>query len=102
LVPVNDGTFWGYGINWQSSVESVIFGTLYNSSLLLDEERSNLNAWTMEALSNGTLKYFNMLGIDNICHNGLEIFKSFTRIKFQKLAAKEERKASLKDGKKKQ
>lgn len=74
-IPVEDGRFWGFGANWQSSVESVIAGTLHNSSLLLDEERSQLNAWTAQTISQGTAwKFMNMVGVDNVCDHGPEIF----------------------------
>ncbi len=76
FVPVNDGKFWGWGSNWQSSAESVVFGTLHNSSLILDEERSGINAWTAQAIRDGKFKYMNMLGIDNVCHNGADIFQA--------------------------
>ncbi len=75
-VPVDDGKFWGWGSNWQSSAESVIFGTLHNSSLILDEERSNLNSWTAQTIRDGKFKFLNMLGVDNVCHNGAEIFQA--------------------------
>eukprot|EP01031_Cornospumella_fuschlensis_P034681 gene34681-41997_t len=74
--PVSDGVLWGFGANWQSSAESVVMGTLHNSSLLLDEERSGLNAWTAQAIRDGTLTYLNMLSVDNVCHGGEDIFKA--------------------------
>eukprot|EP01038_Epipyxis_sp_PR26KG_P005315 gene5315-7379_t len=76
FVPVSNGIFWGYGANWQSSAESDIFGTLHNSSLLLDEERSGINAWTTKTIQQGRLQYINMLGIDNVCDGGEELFKA--------------------------
>lgn len=75
-VPVSDGMLWGFGANWQSSAESVVMGTLHNSSLLLDEERSGLNAWTAQAIKDGKFTYLNMLSVDNVCHGGQEIFEA--------------------------
>lgn len=74
FVPVNNGFLWGFGSNWQSSAESVVLGTLHNSSLLLDEERSNINAWAAEQIRSGNWKYINQIGIDNVCHNGADLF----------------------------
>lgn len=76
FVPVDDGRLWGFGANWQSSVESVAFGTLHNSSLLQDEERSGLNAWTAQAIRDGKFAYLNQVGVDNVCNNGPEIFEA--------------------------
>jgi len=74
--PAEGGKFWGYGANWQSSAESVVFGTLHNSSLILDEVRSDLNAWTASLIQSGQLQYIGMLGVDNVCHNGLSIYEA--------------------------
>lgn len=76
FIPVDDGTIWGFGANWQSSAESVVFGTLHNSSLVLDEERSNMNAFTAQAIRDGKFQYLNMVGVDNVCHNGEDIFQA--------------------------
>lgn len=79
FVPVNDGILWGFGVNWQSSAESDIFGTLHNSSLVLDEERSNLNAWTANAITDGKLQYLNIVSVDNVCHDGPDIFRALQK-----------------------
>lgn len=85
FVPVNDGRFWGWGSNWQSSAESVVFGTMHRSSLLLDEERSELNKWTYERIVANDFKYMNMLGIDNVCHHGPDIFDAMQLYNAQSL-----------------
>lgn len=38
-----DSRMWSIGGNWQSSVQSVVIGTLHNSSLILTESRSQIN-----------------------------------------------------------
>jgi hypothetical protein len=76
FVPVADGQLWGFGANWQSSVESVILGTLHNSSLLLDEERSMINSWAADQIVAGKWKYLNMVSVDNVCHNGNDLYKA--------------------------
>lgn len=75
-VPVTNGNFWGFGSNWQSSAESVVLGTLHNSSLVQDEERSNINLWAADQIRAGKWKYLNMVSFDNLCHNGLEIYSA--------------------------
>jgi ABC-type Na+ transport system ATPase subunit NatA len=57
-------------------------GTLHRSSLLLDEERSGMNAWVVKALQDSldtttaNAKYFknvNIVEVDNVCDHGLDI-----------------------------
>jgi hypothetical protein len=76
FVPVVNGILWGFGSNWQSSAESVILGTLHNSSLVLDEIRSNINQWTAQQIEAGEWKYLNVISVDNICHHGNDIYNA--------------------------
>ena len=73
VMPVSNGVLWSIGGNWQSSAQSVVLGTLHNSSLLLDEKRSGINAWLPGAIRSGLMKNLNMLGVDNVCDGGAEI-----------------------------
>ena len=70
---VSEGNLWSIGGNWQSSAESDILGTLHNSSLILDEMRSGVNAYVAENIRLGKYKHLNLIGIDNVCDHGLEI-----------------------------
>lgn len=72
-MPVSNGVPWGIGGNWQSSAQSVVLGTLHNSSLLQDEARSGINAWLADSIRAGMMKNLNLLGVDNVCDGGREI-----------------------------
>jgi hypothetical protein len=52
-------------------VQSTIFSFLYNSSLLLDEVRSSFNSVLLTWLP--LLQNVNLMGINNVCHGGLEL-----------------------------
>ena len=74
FVPVTDGRFWMTQAHWQSTAESVIFGTLHNSSLLQDELLSGMNDWLVENVLNiTTFPHLNFLEVDNVCHRGVDI-----------------------------
>lgn len=73
-IPFKNGFLWGFGAHWESNEESDMLGTLHSSSLILDEERSNINAWAAEQLRSGYWKYINQIYVDNICHNGADLF----------------------------
>ena len=64
---------------WESDAYGCIIGTLHNSSLLLDESRSNLNEWVAQSIINGMLKYINFLEVNNVCHGGDKILEALTK-----------------------
>lgn len=64
---------WTTQALWQSTAYTVAAGILHNSSLLLDESRSGLNAWVLQAVKDGFFKYMNYLELNNVCNHGDEI-----------------------------
>ena len=62
--------------HWQSTAESIAIGTLHNSSLLLDESRSNMNGWMAEAITKRTFQHLNIVEVDNVCDNGIAIYNA--------------------------
>ncbi len=56
-----NGCLWGFGAHWESNAKSEMLGTLYNSSLLLNEERWNINAGATEQIRSGNWKYINQI-----------------------------------------
>lgn len=72
-IPVADGRLWMTQAHWQSTAVSIVDGTLHNSSLLLDEERSNVNSWMAENIRNKTYQFLNIVEVDNVCDNGLSL-----------------------------
>jgi hypothetical protein len=70
---------WMAQAHWQSSAASVVFGTLHNSSLLLDESRGGVNAWVEETIIAGGFKYLNLLELDNVCDNGNNILDTLRK-----------------------
>jgi hypothetical protein len=67
---------WMAQAHWQSSTASVVFGTLHNSSLLLDESRGGVNLWVEQSIRAGGFKYLNLLELDNVCDNGNNILSA--------------------------
>eukprot|EP00602_Paraphysomonas_sp_CaronLab_P000050 CAMPEP_0185028448 /NCGR_PEP_ID=MMETSP1103-20130426/14169_1 /TAXON_ID=36769 /ORGANISM="Paraphysomonas bandaiensis, Strain Caron Lab Isolate" /LENGTH=265 /DNA_ID=CAMNT_0027562873 /DNA_START=57 /DNA_END=854 /DNA_ORIENTATION=- len=75
-VPTTDGRLWMAQAHWQSTAESIAIGTLHNSSLLLDESRSNMNGWMAEAITKRTFQHLNIVEVDNVCDNGIAIYNA--------------------------
>ncbi|CAE7836318.1 unnamed protein product [Symbiodinium microadriaticum] len=73
IVPTTDGRLWMAQAHWQSTAGSITIGTLHNSSLLLDEERSGVNKWTAQSIREGRFKHLNIIEVDNVCDGGLDI-----------------------------
>jgi hypothetical protein len=64
---------WMAQAHWQSDAWSVSAGTLHNSSILLDENRSGVNKWVEQSIRAGDWKYMNLLELDNVCDNGVNV-----------------------------
>lgn len=72
---------WMTQAHWQSSEVSVPMGLLHNSSVLLDESRSNTNQRLAAALlANQLGPYINMVEVDNVCDGGLDIYKALSSL----------------------
>jgi hypothetical protein len=67
--------------HWQSTVGSITIGTLHNSSLLLDEQRSGVNQWVAQSIREGRFKHLNIVEVDNVCDGGLDILDAINSIK---------------------
>ena len=54
---------------------------MHRSSLLLDEERSEVNAWVVNSIQSGLFENLNIVEVDNVCDHGLahSISHMFTR-----------------------
>jgi hypothetical protein len=55
---------------WQESDDSVAIGTLRNSSLLVDEEKSGLNAMLTSEIRKGRWPDLRMVEVNNVCDGG--------------------------------
>eukprot|EP01039_Chlorochromonas_danica_P003989 gene3989-4364_t len=66
--------------HWQSSVLSVGLGALHRSTLLLDEERSQINAFLAQAIRNGSYPYMNILEVDNVCDGGNDLLAALQSV----------------------
>jgi len=55
---------------WQESGASVVIGARRNSSLLLDESRSNLNGKLVDAVRQGRWSSIGLLEVNNVCDHG--------------------------------
>eukprot|EP01059_Diplonema_ambulator_P025804 TRINITY_DN42900_c0_g1_i1.p1 TRINITY_DN42900_c0_g1~~TRINITY_DN42900_c0_g1_i1.p1 ORF type:complete len:322 (+),score=121.43 TRINITY_DN42900_c0_g1_i1:63-968(+) len=58
---------------WQEDVESIVIGTTLLSSLVKDEERSQINSEVLSRLRMGWWKNINFLELNNVCDKGPEI-----------------------------
>ena len=64
---------WMAQAHWQSDAYSVSVGTLHNSSVIEDSNRSDLNNWVLQQLRENKWSFINLLELDNVCNQGLEI-----------------------------
>lgn len=73
--PPSDGQMYTHQAIWQETDESVVVGEYFNSSLLLDETRSSLNALITARIKSGALNAsrINMVEINNVCDGGLQL-----------------------------
>lgn len=67
------GRAWSMQALWQESADSVVIGTLHGSSLLKDEERSQLNSQITAAVKSGRFPNINLLEVNNVCDGGSEL-----------------------------
>jgi len=74
--PLQNHTFTQSQALWQESAESVVIGTLRNSSLLIDEARSQLNALLEQQVRARRWAHLNLLEINNVCDGGPALWKA--------------------------
>lgn len=67
---------WIIYANWQSTADSILLASLYNSSVVLDEELSGINRWLAKHIRRGMLPNLNILCVDNVCDGGLELLSA--------------------------
>ena len=65
---------------WQESVDSVLIGTLRNSSLLSDEARSELNHNVADAILHSRWASVSLLEVNNVCDGGPALFEALQRM----------------------
>lgn len=70
--PASDGTLSMAQAHWQYDAYSVSAGTLEFSSIIKDEESSEVNSVLAQEKISG-YAYLNLLEVDNVCDSGLEI-----------------------------
>lgn len=75
ITPASDGTLSMAQGHWQSDAYSVTAGTLSGSSLLKDEEWSQLNS-VLASKKVAGYAHVNLLEVDNVCDGGLELLAS--------------------------
>ena len=61
---------WMAQAHWQSDAYSISMGTLHNSSVIEDSNRSDLNNWVLQQLHENKWDYLNLLELDNVCNQG--------------------------------
>lgn len=73
---VSSPNMWMTQAHWQSSAASISLGTLHRSSIVKDEKLSGVNVAMEKQILAGQMKYLNFLELDNVCDNGLEVYKA--------------------------
>ena len=71
--PLHAHTFTQSQALWQETADSVVIGTLRNSSLLMDEQRSALNQLLAQEVRAGRWAHLNLLEVNNVCDGGAEL-----------------------------
>jgi hypothetical protein len=79
-IPVNDGRLWMVQAHWQSSVGSITLGEAHLSSILQDEEKSNVNQWIATNILNKTWNNLNLIEVDNVCNGGNDILNAIRKV----------------------
>jgi len=74
--PPADGTLYAMQALWEESAETVAIGELHDSSLILDEVKSNLNGLLISAVKQKTFKHLNFVEVNNICDKGAELLEA--------------------------
>jgi len=66
-------------LHWQSTAQSIIYGTLAGSSILKDEEHAGVNRWaaaTLRARTDFENTFVNFVELDNVCDGGLDVHQA--------------------------
>lgn len=71
--PPSTGKAWSMQALWQEDADSVEIGTLWDSDLLLDEQKSHLNSLVTSAVSAGRFPNINLMEVNNVCDGGLDL-----------------------------
>ncbi|CAE7579732.1 mtnA [Symbiodinium sp. CCMP2456] len=58
---------------WQETPQSVAIGVAHFSSLLKDEEQSQLNALMVQKIRSGAFGHISLFEVNNVCDHGLEM-----------------------------
>lgn len=74
--PVPHDGMWMVQGHWQYDPEQWTKGQLHGSSLVLDEQRSAVNAGIAQRISSGTWQRLNIIEVDNICDGGAALLDS--------------------------
>lgn len=69
-------SLWMNQAHWQSTVATVVLGTLHRSSIVLDESRSGVNAWAAAQVQKDAWYQINFLELDNVCDGGLDVYRA--------------------------
>ena len=86
-MPLSPGSFTQSQALWQESVESVVIGTLRNSSLLLDEQNSRLNQLIRQQVLARRWPHMNLLEVNNVCDGGQELWSALKHVYYARNVA---------------
>jgi hypothetical protein len=67
---LSNSTFWQAQALWQEGADSVVIGTLRNSSLLKDEQESQLNVALAKEVLAGRWPQLGLIEVNNVCDGG--------------------------------
>jgi hypothetical protein len=67
---LSNKSFWQAQALWQEGADTVVIGTLRNSSLLKDEQESQLNAALAKEVLAGRWPQLGLIEVNNVCNGG--------------------------------
>jgi hypothetical protein len=73
---LSNSSFWQAQAIWQEGADSVVIGTLRNSSLLKDEAESQLNSELAKQVRAGRWPQLNFLEVNNVCDGGPQLLQA--------------------------
>eukprot|EP00928_Gymnodinium_smaydae_P061310 TRINITY_DN45418_c0_g1_i1.p1 TRINITY_DN45418_c0_g1~~TRINITY_DN45418_c0_g1_i1.p1 ORF type:complete len:470 (+),score=62.51 TRINITY_DN45418_c0_g1_i1:109-1410(+) len=81
------GKLWQFQAHWQYNTERVAKGVATGSCILKEEEKHNVNANVAKKIASGAVKHLNLVGVDNVCNGGPELFKAMREWKISDVRA---------------
>ena len=80
---LSNKTFWQAQALWQEGADTVVIGTLRNSSLLKDEQESQLNVALAKQVLVGRWPQLGLIEVNNVCDGGPALLEAIRHTYFE-------------------